>query len=216
MIQFVESCHIYHDNGRPIPSVTQVIKAVCGSSYADIPAQVLAKAAYRGTAYHAVTEAYDKTRENQGDYIQQVREHSQSVFGDGIDLSAPFSAYVKVTDGLKWSAIEKRFHFVDGALEFAGTIDRVELNEPWELKCTSSVKLEDWRRQLSFYAIAMGSDSIGGVIHVTKDGKAKIHHLEPCFEDCRALLRVFYLVHYKTWLEEAKKLLAESFHGEMI
>ena len=216
MIQFVESCHIYHDNGRPVPSVTQIIKAVCGSSYDNISPRTLEIAAFRGTCLHRATELVDRG-ECTETYVQDVRNASKEAFGDEIDITVPIDVY-KGLNRPKWAHIEK-VGICNGEFPFCYTIDRIDENgNPWELKFTAESKMSEWLRQLSFYAIAENTDTIGGVIHITKDGKMPKSKTKigTCFEDAKAILRVFYLVHYKTWLEEAKKLLAESFHGEMI
>lgn len=206
MIYFDEANHLYFVDGVLTPSVSQIIKAVCGSSYDKIDPLVLAKAAFRGSALHAATELIDRG-ECTEKYVQDVREASKVAFGDEIDITIPLDVY-KGLNRPKWSHIEKVGAY-SGEFPFCYTIDRIdEIGQPWELKFTSEPKPTDWSRQLSLYALAIGSDTIGGVIHITKDGKMpkSKKQVETCFADVQAILRVFYLVHHKKWLEEAIKL----------
>ena len=207
MLTFDEVKHLYTWNGEPVASVSQIIKTVCGSSYANIDPQVLAKAAWRGQALHSASELVDAGVDH-WEYIDQVKTASCLQFNECIDITAPVEAYARL-DRPKWDAVEHRF-YCGGEFPFCGTIDRLKGIVPNEIKCTASEKKDDWRLQLSFYAIATKSDEIGNVYHVTKDGKGKvITDLEPRFEDAFSILRVFYLVHHKQWLKQAK----EQLHG---
>lgn len=205
MLEFNEEKHLYTWDGEPVASVSQIIKAVCGTSYGNIDPQVLAKASYRGSSLHIASELVDRG-EDVFDYIDQVQTHSAMVFDECIDITAPVEAYRRLNRP-KWDAIEHRFYCA-GEFPFAGTIDRVKDGIPYEIKCTASAKIDDYRLQLSFYAMALGSDTIGDVYHVTKDGKGQIiSSLTPRFEDAKAILRVYYLVHHKNWLKQAKEQL---------
>ena len=157
---FNEEKHLYTWNGEPIPSVSQVIKSVCGSSYDSIPADVLAKASYRGTAVHTASELVDGGV-CATEYIQSVKSHSETVFGEQIDITLPVEAYARL-DRPKWDAIEHRFYCA-GEFPFAGTIDRVKDGVPYEIKCNATAKKDSYVLQLSFYAKALGSDKIGDV-----------------------------------------------------
>ncbi len=56
-LQFDEATHTYRLNGRKVPSVTEVIRAVLApSEYANVPAHVLQHAADRGTAVERMIE----------------------------------------------------------------------------------------------------------------------------------------------------------------
>jgi hypothetical protein len=203
MMTFNEEKHLYTWNGEPIPSVSQVIKAVCGSSYDSIPADVLAKAAWRGQAVHLASELVD-AEIDPWEYIDKVKTASCLQFDECIDITLPVEAYARL-DRPKWDLVEHRFYCA-GEFPFAGTIDRVKDGVPYEIKCTSSAKKEEWKMQLSAYAVALGSDTIGDVYHVNKNGEGKIiTNLDPRFEDWFAVLRVFYMVHHKQWLKEAKE-----------
>lgn len=203
MMTFDEEKHLYTWNGEPVASVSQIIESVCGSSYDGIAPDVLAKAGYRGQSLHSASELVDRG-EDTIDYIEDVKKHSEQVFGEPIDITLPVEAYRRL-DRPKWDLVEHRFYCA-GEFPFCGCIDRVKSKIPNELKCTSSAKKDDWRLQLSFYAKALGSDTIGDVYHVTKEGKGNIiSGLAPRFADVDALLRVFYMVHHKQWLKEAKE-----------
>lgn len=207
MLTFDEVKHLYTWNGEPVASVSQIIKTVCGSSYANIDPQVLAKAAYRGQSLHSASELIDRD-EDVSEYIYDVMCHSKDVFGEAIDITKPVEAYARL-DRPKWDAVEHRFYF-GGEFPFCGCIDRVKDGVPHEIKCTASAKKDDWRLQLSAYAVALEADTIGDVYHVNKDGEGKIiTNLDPRFTDWHAVIRIFYMVHHKQWLKQAK----EQLHG---
>lgn len=201
MITFDEQKHIYCVANVITPSVSQIIKKVCGSSYEGIPEKILARASYVGTAVHTASELVDRD-EDTFNYIDRVQTHSAMMLDECIDITAPVEAYRRL-DRPKWDAIEHRFFYNKGDFHYAGTIDRVKDGVPYEIKCTSSAKKDDWRLQLSAYAVALGSDTIGDVYHVNKNGEGKIiTNLEPRFEDWFAVLRIFYMVHHKQWMKE--------------
>ena len=205
MLTFDEEKHLYAWNGEPVASVSQIIKTVCGSSYANIDPQVLAKAAWRGQAVHSASELVDADIDT-WEYIDQVKTASCLQFNECIDITAPVEAYARL-DRPKWDAVEHRF-YCGGEFPFAGTIDRVKDGVPHEIKCTASAKKDDWRLQLSAYSVALEADTIGDVYHVNKNGEGKIiKNLEPRFADWHAVLRIFYMVHHKQWLKQAKEQL---------
>jgi hypothetical protein len=61
MLKFDEASHVYKYEGKVIPSVTTVLKHQgAGVDYSAIPAEVLKKAADRGTEVHRIIENYYK------------------------------------------------------------------------------------------------------------------------------------------------------------
>ncbi len=57
LLTFDAASHTYRHDGQVVPSVTQVLQIL--PAYKGVPADVLAKAAARGTAVHKATEQYD-------------------------------------------------------------------------------------------------------------------------------------------------------------
>ena len=213
MLKFYEEPHLYTWNGELVPSVTQVMKYVLGDSYSNIDKLTLDIARDRGTCVHSATELFDSYKEGAvlSDYIEDTKKFFLEKYGKSIDITEIIDSY----RGLalpSWSDVEKEFYF-GGEFPYCGKIDRVADNQPWEIKCTSAAKMSAWNIQLSAYAQAIGSDSVGQVIHLTKDDSGawvgKLRKAEARFADWSSILRVFYLVHHKQWLKQAK----EQLHG---
>ncbi len=59
-LKFDEKNHTYKLHGLELPSVTALMAPLSDDLYADIPEDVLAKAAGRGTAVHDAIEMYNK------------------------------------------------------------------------------------------------------------------------------------------------------------
>ena len=71
MISFDKQTHTYTQDGRLLLSVTEVIKRyVFPDMYSNVPDEVLAKAAERGTATHAVIERYITDSLTDEDYLE--------------------------------------------------------------------------------------------------------------------------------------------------
>lgn len=160
-LRFDEKTHVYTYGGRSVPSVTQIMNPLSAKVYGDIPADVLARAAERGTQVHKAIEVFVQT---------------------GIkDIEAEYAGYL---DGFeRWwkqyspKAILTEQKFVNPILGYAGTADLVcniddrlvivdyktsaVLNE-----MLVGVQLEAYRRGISRVA------DIDGVaaLHLRKDG----------------------------------------------
>lgn len=59
-LEYIAEDHIYVVDGVIVPSITQLIRAKMPDKYANVPADVLEKAAAAGTAVHEAIEAYCK------------------------------------------------------------------------------------------------------------------------------------------------------------
>jgi len=127
MLEFDEAKHLYTWSGKPVPSVTQVLAVLGG--YEGIPAEILRRAAERGTAVHRATEDYDKGTLNWG-------EVSDEVYGY-------LSAWQEFRDRVKPEILEIEGRDYHEKLGYAGTRDRimilsgklsvVDLKSSWKL-----------------------------------------------------------------------------------
>ena len=188
MISFDKQTHTYTNDGRLLLSVTEVIKRyVFPDLYSNVPEEVLAKAAERGTSTHAIIERYIK-----GTLTNEEYEANK----------ADVDAFV--------NEIEKRHLFLgqsecivsDGEL-LAGTIDIIGMYNDGlserlmiaDIKTTSKLNIEYLQWQLSLYKyllcreeyISGGGPDLYG-IHL-RDGKCKIVNIEQLpFEAIESLL----------------------------
>ncbi len=58
-IIFDENTHTYFNQGKVLPSVSEIMRGLSETHYANIPPQVLEKAAKRGTKVHKAIELYE-------------------------------------------------------------------------------------------------------------------------------------------------------------
>jgi len=125
--EFDEVNHLYTFQGRPVPSVSAVIRPLAQDAYGSIDPDILRRAADFGTAVHACTELLDE----------------DDLDMESVDVAwMPYvTAYRKwkedVGSALKICAIEERL----ACVRYAGTLDRIcEIyGSPWvvDLKTTS-------------------------------------------------------------------------------
>ena len=181
MISFDKQTHTYTNDGRLLLSVTEVIKRyVFPDLYSNVPEEVLAKAAERGTATHAVIERYITDSLTDEDYL----EHK-----------ADIDAFLNEITKMHLFMAESERTVSDGEL-LAGTIDIIGMYNDGlderlmiaDIKTTSKLNIEYLQWQLSLYSYLMcnaeGKDYIAGDspdlygIHL-RDGKCKIVKIEP-------------------------------------
>jgi len=106
-VEFNEELHQYKVDGKPVPSVTEIIGLLTKDKY-SINASVLARAAHRGTVVHELCELYD--------YDALPEEIDEEVY--------PFLlAYQKFVKDYapEWVAVEK----ILATNYCAGTADRI-------------------------------------------------------------------------------------------
>lgn len=111
-IQFDESSHVYTRNNIPYTSVTTLLKKYnLSPDYGNVPQQVLANAAKRGTYVHSVLENYIKT----GAILDQkvLQPFIMFVNNRGIDLSKAISEE-KVYNDTYQIAGTIDFQYIDG------------------------------------------------------------------------------------------------------
>ena len=181
MISFDKETHTYTNDGRLLLSVTEVIKRyVFPDMYSNVPEEVLAKAAERGTATHAIIERYINDSLTNEDY----EEHKA-------DIDALLNEITK----MHFFLAQSERTVSDGEL-LAGTIDIIGICNDGiterlmiaDIKTTSKLNIEYLQWQLSLYSylmckadgkeyIADDSPDLYG-IHL-RDGKCKIVKIEP-------------------------------------
>lgn len=124
---FDEALHRYTFSGRPVPSVTQVMRPLTDVAYGQIAPSVLKAAADFGTAVHACTEYFD-----QGDLDEETVAPEWRPYLD---------AYVAWKETMR-PTIE-RIEWRLACSKYAGTIDRVATiaGDRWviDLKTTSQI-----------------------------------------------------------------------------
>ena len=180
MISFDKQTHTYTNDGRLLLSVTEVIKRyVFPDMYSNVPDEVLAKAAERGTATHAVIERYINDSLTNEDY----EEHK-----------ADIDAFLNEITKMHLFLAQSERTVSDGEL-LAGTIDIIGICNDGlterlmiaDIKTTSKLNIEYLQWQLSLYSYLMcnadGKDYVAGDspdlygIHL-RDGKCKIVKIE--------------------------------------
>jgi len=173
MIEYDDSTHTYSDNGRRIPSVTQVL-----SSYYKIgPSHYAYGSAERGRQVHAVCAGYAN--------------------GCRFTVSAEIGGYVNAfrqwlfDRGAKVVSVEQMVSGTMAGLRFAG---RYDLTVVIDGKLTlvdlkTGAPVEYFRPQLAAYAYAMAPPrpARAMILYLKKDGTYKPDYLTPAqlFEGCR-------------------------------
>lgn len=159
--EFDEDGHVYMVDGRPVPSVTQVMRPLTQQAYASSPAETLRLAAERGTAVHACTE-YD-----------DAGELDEASVEDG--WRPYLEAYRKWRADVKpqIDAAELRL----GCKKYCGTIDRLcTINgESWviDLKTTSEIHPHVGVQLAAYEALAaakFGKHFRRGALQLRSDG----------------------------------------------
>ena len=153
-LQFDEATHTYTYLGEVVPSVTQLLKFLPGNDYANVPENVLEKAAARGTAIHEGIEFY-----------------LQCGFDEVCDEWQPYmDAFRKFWAGQENPsalACEYPVYYADDTEEakrlygtgYAGTIDLIASIGGQitllDFKCTSKLYMKKYGLQLEAYSRAL-------------------------------------------------------------
>jgi len=178
-VVFDELTHTYELDGKKfLMGVTTLLKkhGLSPSEYANIPEEVLMKAACRGTAVHHLFEDYDN-----GEPVApyDVRYEDGTLVLSQADFEKVFKAYKKL--GLKVIASE---YLVSDNELIASSIDKViatDVEDEFvldDVKTTSTIHKESVSWQLSIYAYLFEKANPGAkvvalnAIHA-RDGKAK-------------------------------------------
>lgn len=171
MIQFDPETHRYTLNGRPLPSVTSILKPLGG--YEGIPQHILDEAAAFGTAVHYATELLDA--DNLGDGLHEA-------IVPLVEQWKRFKEEHKVVILRSEMRVHHKVHL------YAGTLDRIirvgDKTILVDIK-TTNIIMPSVSPQLSAYAQAfeaMGGDPIDEcwAVQLPKDGSAyQIHRFQP-------------------------------------
>ena len=180
MISFDKQTHTYTNDGKLLLSVTEVIKRyVFPDLYSNVPEEVLAKAAERGTATHAIIERYIKGTLTNDEYVEN---------------KADIEAFVNEITKMHLFMAESERTVSDGEL-LAGTIDIIGMYNDGlserlmiaDIKTTSKLNIEYLQWQLSLYSYlmckAVGKEYVSVErpdlygIHL-RDGKCKVVKIE--------------------------------------
>ena len=168
MIRFDAENHLYfNEKGFIVPSVTEVLGAVYGTGLEGAPAELVARAAEKGSAVHKEIEAFIKTK-------------------DAAALTLPeallFGKYAETHLRLNVYAVpEVLLHAVTPHGEIAGTADLFCYGWLYDYKTSKTATREQvkkWQMQLSVYRFILQSQgrSVLGmkVLHLTKDACQEI------------------------------------------
>jgi len=164
MIKFDAENHLYfNEQGFIVPSVTEIISAVYGTGLENAPAELVARAAAKGTAIHKELEQFIKTGKKSfvkapetANFVEYAQKHSLN---------------------LKEAVTEKILHAKTPHGEVCGTADLIiaeDLNDYKTSKTATNAQIRKWQMQLSFYkymAEQMGHPiKTLKVLHLTESG----------------------------------------------
>lgn len=147
MLKFFDEGHIYEYNGAVIPSVSELLRFISREVYGDINKYILDRAAERGTAVHAATQALDE---------HGLVDCPEEIYGY-------LEAYVafRRQHTVEWQYIEKPIAHPE--MLYAGTIDRAGIVDGvptvLDIKTNSAIKKPLVKAQLNGYKLLM--DTIG-------------------------------------------------------
>ncbi len=156
-VKYLDETHQYFLGKKEIPSVSKLVAFACGTSYANIPTDVLQKAADYGTSVHNAIEKFENTGEIE----------------EGLDKQVGVYQELKKKYLLEVESMEQ---LVTDGKNFAGRYDILDTQRQlWDIKTTSKVYLEKWEWQLSLYSYALKLESkVAFIIYIPKRGKAKV------------------------------------------
>ena len=182
-LTFDEATHTYRVDGRVVPSVTQILKAVYPDVYAGIPAHVLDRKARLGTAVH---KAIELELLGKLDY-QSIHPEVQPYFW----------SWMQWWEDQHISPVackaERKFYCEAG---YAGTVD-------FEYPVACDVGIVDWKitsavvathpLQGAGYAYARGAVRSGSLYLRSSGAKAELveHDVRRSLPDWLATLRVY-------------------------
>lgn len=143
IITFDEKKHVYTtENGKVIPSVTQILGKVYGTGLENAPSYFVERAAEKGTAIHKEIENYIQTGET-----SQSKEFQAwlKVFKNTIPVMAKQGSEMIIFADTKYG-------------QFAGTVDLLGNGFLYDWKtCKTATRqqIQKWQKQLSFYCYAL-------------------------------------------------------------
>lgn len=167
MVEFIEESHTYvNSKGIIIPSVSDLVAHAFPGTYANIPEEVLRKAADYGTKVHQILEEYDLGNKDRA-YELAINggNNMLNALGDYAQLKKKWIIYPK-----------KQEEIVDYQERYAGRYDKLdEQNILWDVKTNSEMYADKWALQLGLYYLALGIEKdIAYVIWLPKRKKARV------------------------------------------
>lgn len=110
-IQFDQEKHEYRENKKIIPSVSQIVRDICGDNYGHVPADVLKAAATYGNHFHKAVHLYD---------IGKLKESS---LDDG--LKPDFNAWVEFKNQFRIEVLFSEMIVYSHKHGYCGRLDKV-------------------------------------------------------------------------------------------
>lgn len=185
MIEFNPYLHEYKDNGRIIPSVTQILNGVGLIDFSGIPSRVLDIAKERGTTVHLITELLDRDELDES-----------TIDPDLIGYVDAYRKFVEEYHIAKITAIEKLVYSDAKHLGYAGTLDRkavlsTGLKLLYDIKTTAE-KSQVHALQVTAYELADGEkmDQLG-CVYLAADGKYEFQPYDRCVSGWLAALQLY-------------------------
>lgn len=170
VIEFEESTHTYRVDGVVTPSVTQILEAAGISDFSGVPADVLARAAARGTAVHVAT------------WFDDQDDLDETTLDPAIGGYLAAWRKFKAENGVVVKLIEQRIY---SPLGYVGTFDRLITMTKWgevlpDIK-TGAVS-PSWAIQLAAYLKGFHGPQAPKcrrvVVQLRKDGSYNLHWFE--------------------------------------
>jgi len=163
--QFVPETHSYLQDGRVIPSVTQLLEAAGLVCYDHIPKAVLDRKAEIGTAAHSACWYFDENDLDRSTVAPEVERYERG-----------WEKFRRET-GFTPRLIEQRGIAVMAGMQYGYTLDREGLlrgrDTLIEIKCTAGVEIS-WGPQMAAYEAALraqdGKIRQRVAVHLLPDG----------------------------------------------
>ena len=146
-VVFQEESHTYDLDGKKLHGVTDIVKWVFDETYDGIPADVLQRAAERGTAVHKACELWDEFGIVTEDEKREVSAYRELCEANG--LKALASEYLISNETTTASSIDKVFEPTGDEYPLA------------DIKGTSQYHEENVALQLSIYAYLFERQNVG-------------------------------------------------------
>ena len=152
MLTFDEATHVYRYGGVKIPSVSELCNRILGSSYDDVPEEILKNAADFGTEVHRAIEFYNRFEMLMD--LPPAKAHC-------------LNEWLKLADQIQILESEKMGHYKG---LFGGTMDAIGIYKGKkyliDFKTTSMYMREKNELQLSLYRLIEGWEDIEGLLIV--------------------------------------------------
>ncbi len=156
-VKYIDETHQYFIGKKEVPSVSKLVEFACGTSYADVPEEVLKRASDYGTSVHNAIERYESKGEIEEGLETQVSEYKELKKKYLLDVA---SMEQIITDGKNYAG---RYDILDSQ------------NQLWDIKTTSKTYIEKWEWQLSLYSYALKLESkVAFILYIPKKGKSKV------------------------------------------